>query len=156
MRGFFGIGVWHPKHDVNIGTLWRSAACFGAAMLFTVGRRYKRQGADTVNAPRTIPLYHYTDIDDLIRHLPYSVPLVDVELGPDSVSLTEYEHLPAACYLLGAEDHGLSAAVLERCHARVAIPGLTACLNVAVAGSIVMYDRALKRGVLNHRVTEAS
>lgn len=42
----FGIGVYHPKHEINIGTLIRSAYIFGANYVFTVGRRYKRQSSE--------------------------------------------------------------------------------------------------------------
>ena len=69
-RGFFGIGVWHPKHEINIGGLWRSACCFGAAFVFTVGRRYRNQPSDTLKAVRHIPLVEYVDVEDLIWHLP--------------------------------------------------------------------------------------
>lgn len=44
---------------------------------------------------------------------------------------------------MGAEDHGIPEKVLERCQAIVQIPGRY-CYNVAVAGSIVMYDRMAK------------
>lgn len=56
-RGYFGIGVYHPKNVINIGTLWRSANCFGADFLFTIGHRYKHQGSDTLKTYRHIPLY---------------------------------------------------------------------------------------------------
>lgn len=36
-RGYFGIGVYHSKNADNIGTLWRSAAIFGADFIFTNG-----------------------------------------------------------------------------------------------------------------------
>lgn len=143
-RGYWAVGVYHPKAGVNIGTLFRSAAAFGADFIFTVGRRYDRQASDTTKAWRHMPLFHFTDIDDLVSALPYSCPLVGVELDEKAVRLTDYEHHERAVYLLGAEDYGLPPEMIERCHEIVQIPGPSHCLNVAVAGSIVMYDRFTK------------
>ena len=145
-RGYFGIGVWHPKHEMNVGTLWRSAHAYGAAFVFTVGRRYERQSSDTVKTWRHIPLWHFENMADLRVHLPYSCPLIGLELIDTSASLIGYHHPDRACYLLGAEDHGLSETILGECHDVVQVPSVAPfCLNVAVAGSIVMYDRYRKR-----------
>lgn len=141
-RGYFGIGVYHPKTEQNIGTLMRSAYLYGAAFVFTVGRRYKVQASDTPKTFRKIPLMHYTDIDDLIEHLPFSSPLVGVELDPTAVPLSQYTHRPQATYLLGAEDHGLPPEVIAKCHELVVLESVQPySMNVATAGSIIMYDR---------------
>lgn len=145
-RGFCGIGVFRAKTPANIGTLWRSARALGADFIFTVGERYQRQPSDTTKAWRHVPLYRYRDIDDLIDHLPYDCRLVGVELADNALPLPAVIHPERACYLLGAEDHGLSDEQLARCHDVVVIPGASHCLNVATAGSIVLYDRATKRG----------
>lgn len=65
MRGYFGIGIINGKTPENLGTLWRSANLYGAAFIFTVGKRYKRQSSDTPNTPRHIPLFEYQSLDDL-------------------------------------------------------------------------------------------
>jgi tRNA G18 (ribose-2'-O)-methylase SpoU len=145
MRGYFGIGVWHAKTANNIGTLWRSAHNFGAAFIFTIGKRFPRQASDTTDARRHVPLYEYSDLDDLLAHLPFSCPLVGIEQAPWAKALPEFTHPERACYLLGAEDHGLSPEVMRRCHLIVEVPGATHCLNVATAGSIVLYDRLNKQ-----------
>ena len=145
-RGFFGIGIWHAKHEVNIGTLWRSATLYDAAFVFTVGARYRRESGDTCKTPLHIPLYHYADVDDLVEHLPYSCPLIGVELDPRAKPLTGYLHPQRAVYLLGAEDHGLPPAVVDRCHDLVVIPTVRGFShNVAVAGSLVLHDRHTKQ-----------
>jgi tRNA G18 (ribose-2'-O)-methylase SpoU len=145
-RGFFGIGIYHCKTADNIGTLWRSAQSFGADFIFTVGRRYARQSSDTTRAPRHVPLYHYEDMDDLVAHLPWACPLVAVELAREAVPMSGFRHTERACYLLGAEDYGLPQEVMARCERALRVEGATLCLNVAVAGSLVMYDRARKFG----------
>ncbi len=144
MRGYFGIGVLHPKTEHNIGTLWRSAYAMGADFIFTVGRRYRPQSSDTTKATVHIPLWHFNDLDDLREHLPSGCPIVGIELAERSLKLPDYQHPLRAAYLLGAEDHGLTPDATASCHEIVEIPLAKYCLNVAVAGSIVIYDRVLK------------
>lgn len=145
-NGFFGIGVWHLKSDVNIGTLMRSAYCFGADFVFTVGRRYGRKASDTVDIVHNKPCFNYKDIHDLIDHLPQDTRLVGIELAEHAYSLDNYIHPNQCVYLLGAEDHGLSPEAISMCHEIIQIPGASQCLNVASAGSIVLYDRIAKKG----------
>lgn len=146
MSGYFGVGVYHPKHEQNIGTLLRSAFVFGAKFVFTVGRRYRAQASDTPKTPLNIPLYHYDTFDDLVDHLPNGCPLVGVELADGAVPLNKFAHPKRGCYLMGAEDHGLPPEVANMCHHLVVVPGAKHCLNVSVAGSIVLYDRVMKAG----------
>ena len=142
-RGYFGIGSILPKTEANIGTLMRSAACFGAAYVFTVRRRYKKQASDTTKAWKRVPLFHYADIDQFFEAVPYDCVPVAVEIAPGSLKLPIVSHPERAVYLLGPEDGGIPVAVLKRCPLIIEIP-TSACLNVAVAGSIVMYDRIAK------------
>jgi len=150
-RGYFGVGVWHAKNAENIGTLWRSAHNFGAAFIFTVGRRYKQQASDTTKAWRHVPLLHFEDIEALIAGLPFSCRLVGIELDDRAKPLAAYHHPERAVYLLGAEDHGLSEEMRRRCHDLIVIEGAERCLNVAVAGSLVMYQRACGLAQLDGR-----
>lgn len=138
-RGFFAIGIDHNKTRMNLGTLWRTANLFRSAFIFTIGARYERQASDTLQTPNSIPLFRFADVSDLLEHLPHGCPLVGVELDEGAVDLHEFRHPLRACYLLGAEDHGLAPAVTRRCHRLVRLPG--GSLNVAVAGSLVIYDR---------------
>jgi tRNA G18 (ribose-2'-O)-methylase SpoU len=141
-RGFFAIGIEHPKTSVNVGTLWRSAAIFDAAFLFTIGRRFPRQASDTLKSWRHTPMFEFQSVDDLVDHLPHSTPLVGVEIDDRAKSLAGFHHPERACYLLGAEDGGLKHQTRERCHALVQIPTPRPfCLNVATAGSLLLYDR---------------
>lgn len=136
------MACYRPKTGANVGSLWRSATLFGAAFLATVGRRYVRQASDTEKAANHTPLLHFADLDDLIEHLPHSCPLVGVELDPRATPLPRFAHPERALYLLGAEDHGLPPAILDRCHHVVQIPTLLPrSMNVACAGSVVMASR---------------
>jgi tRNA G18 (ribose-2'-O)-methylase SpoU len=139
-RGFFAVGIEHSKNTLNVGTLWRSASIMGAAFLFTVGRRYKHQASDVLKSWRHIPVFHVATLDELDALIPYDCLLIGVEMVPNATPLQAFAHPERAVYLLGAEDHGLTKAALARCQRTVVLPGERS-LNVAVAGSIVMYDR---------------
>lgn len=141
MRGYFGIGIENPKSKENVGGLWRSAHAFGAAFIFTIGFRYRRQYTDTTKAWTQIPFYAYADFADFQRYLPLDCPILGVET--DGNSIANLVHLDRAIYLLGAEDYGLSEAARRACSYLIRIPSAY-CLNVATAGSIVMYDRIIK------------
>lgn len=143
MRGYFGIGIENGKTESNIGTLWRSAILFGAAFIFTIGNRYRKQASDTTKAPKKIPLYHYADFESFYAALPYGCRLVGVELIDCAKPLATYTHLERCIYLLGAEDNGLTKNAISHCHDLIVLPG-DFSMNVATAGSIVMYDRLTK------------
>lgn len=138
--GYFGIAVYKPKTHHNIGTLWRTAHILGADFLVTIGRRYTKQCSDTLNTPNSVPLYNYESFDDFYRHLPYGCQLVGVELDRGAELIDNFSHPLKTCYLLGAEDGGLPKDVLGKCHHKVKLRG-DSSLNVAVAGSIVVYYR---------------
>ena len=145
-RGYFGIGVMNSKTEVNIGTLMRSAYQMGAAFVFTIGRRYKPQSSDTCNTWKHIPLHHYADWQDFIDHAPRDCPVIGIEMCGEDIR--EFAHPERCIYLLGAEDYGLQPDVMERCHGLVSLPCVrTQSYNVAVAGSLIMFDRLVKRGI---------
>lgn len=142
-RGYFGIGIEHTKTEVNVGTLWRSANLLGASFIFTVGKRYRRQPSDTMESWKHIPLYHYDTLSDFAKTIPYDCTLVGVELDDTARPLGGFTHPERAVYLLGAEDIGLTAEAMAMCKHLVVLPGERS-MNVAVAGSIVLYDRFAK------------
>ncbi len=142
-RGYYGIGVYRSKTEANVGTLWRSAFSLGASFIFTVGRRYPHQPTDVTKAWRHIPLLEYADLDDFLAHRPLDCPLVGVELCERAEPLETFCHPERAIYLLGPEDGSLSTAALDACQYIVQFDSRY-CLNVAAAGTVVMYDRQSK------------
>ena len=64
--GFFGIGILNSESEENIGTLWRSAHILGAAFIFTIDKRYKKQSTDVTRSWTKIPLYHYENFEEFI------------------------------------------------------------------------------------------
>lgn len=146
-RGYFGIGIFHTKTETNVGTLMRSAYQLGAAFVFTIGRRYTRQASDTVNTGFQIPLYHYENWFAFAANVPDGCRIVGIEMG--GIPLDAFAHPAQAVYILGAEDNGLPVGIVDKCWCTVEVPAVQmASYNVAVAGSIVMYDRLVKSGRL--------
>ena len=74
--------------------------------------------------------------------MPDGAPLIAIEQSEKSISINAFQHPERAVYLLGAEDHGLSGEILEKCRSIIHI-NTVMCINVAVAGSIVMFHRNL-------------
>mgnify|MGYP001608465582 CR=1 FL=1 len=146
---YFEIGVYRPLFEENIGTLWRSAQLFGAAGIFTIEGQYRWQPSNTLRTERNIPLRCYKTLDAFMRVLPVGATLIGIEQG--GRSLAGAWHPKQAIYLLGSERDGLPCEIQEQCADVIAIPsGQPFSLNVAVAGSIVMYERQQGRMWLRH------
>lgn len=141
-RGFFGIGIWHYKYDCNAGTLFRSAYAFGANFIYTIGRRYKGEASDTCNSAKHIPYFHYDTLEAFKEYGPKDCRLTVVELDDKAHDLPNFVHFERSAYLLGSEGGGLPPSLIKD-NVVVKIPGCV-CLNVATAGSIVLYDRIAK------------
>ena len=142
--GYFGIGIYQVKNSQNVGMLWRSAYQLGAAFLFTTGTSYKPQSDDVFKSWLRVPLFRYETIEQMIESAAYSCLVVGVEMGGEA--LPDFVHPERAVYLLGAEDGGLPTEIAARCHRLVSIPAVrVASYNVAVAGTLVMYDRMVKQ-----------
>ena len=149
-RGYFAIGAERISKQMNFGNLVRSANAFGASFVFTVGAHYHAIEAttDTSKAPRHMPLYHWDTPGDM--ELPQGCRMVGVELREDAVELPSFRHPLRAAYVLGPERGELSAAILARCDHVVKIP-TSFCINLAMAGAIVMYDRLRSLGRFSPR-----
>lgn len=143
---FFGIGIYHPKREVNVGSLYRTAASLGATFTFQIGSRFTLQSSNTCQSWKFIPHFVYDSIESWHKAIPYDTVPIAVELTDSAIPLTNYQHPHRAIYVLGAEDHGLNDQILDICRDTIIIPG-EFCLNVAIAGSIVIYDRISKLSV---------
>ena len=146
MRGYFAIGVERSSKPMNLGNLLRSAHAFGASFFFLLQPAYEARQvrrSDTSDAAKHLPLYVYPSIEEL--QLPRGCQLVGVELTDEAVELPSFRHPQAAAYLLGPERGSLSPEALARCDHVVKIP-MKFCVNVGIAGALVMYDRMLSMG----------
>jgi len=144
-RGYFGIGAERISKSLNLGNLMRSAHGFGASFTFTVGASYTalEAAADTSRGSQHLPHYNWRCVEELA--LPRGCKLVGVELVEDAIELPSFGHPLRAAYVLGPERGALSGPLLARCDYLVRIPS-SFSVNVAMAGAIVMYDRARALG----------
>ena len=134
--------LW-PKYDVNLGTLLRTCDAVGACLV--VPRRPWIDQAlargNTLRRPSCVHRIH-DPLDWLAAQRDRGTATVGVELADDAVRLGD---LPAArrrtVMVLGNESGGIPDEALPLLDLIVEIPmvGTGLSLNVAVAGSLVLY-----------------
>lgn len=140
MRGYFGIGVEGISKQFNVGNLFRTAHAFGASFVFTINAHYKVREAksDTSRALGHVPYYDWDAPKDMA--LPKGCKLVAIELLDEAVDLPSFRHPLNAAYVLGRERGNVTPDLLARADHVIKIP-TKFCVNVGIAGAIVMYDR---------------
>jgi tRNA G18 (ribose-2'-O)-methylase SpoU len=136
------IAGWNTTKEHNVGSLVRTAHAVAAEEVVLVGDREWN-----VEAARTAELYttvtRLPDLEAFRAHLAdRCFNLVAVEIDDRAVNLFEAEYPVRPCFLLGTEIGGVPDALLAEAAMVVRIPqwGLVPSLNLAVAGSIVLYD----------------
>lgn len=137
----FHVAIENFAHDLNIGTVVRTANAFLAAEVHVIGRRrWNRRGAMVTD--RYQHLRHHADVDALAAFAAeQGLTLVAVDNAPGSVPLERTE-LPRTCVLLfGQEGPGLSPAAHAAAALTVSIAqfGSTRSINAGVAAGIAMH-----------------
>ncbi|MFP3944692.1 MAG: RNA methyltransferase [Alphaproteobacteria bacterium] len=150
MRGYFGIGVEGISKPFNVGNLFRTAHAFGASFVFTVNAHYrvKEAKSDTSRALGHVPYYEWETVAAM--ELPRDCRLVAIELVEEAAELPSFRHPVRAAYVLGRERGSVSPELLARADHVIRIP-TKFCLNVGIAGAIVMYDRLISLGRFEDR-----
>jgi tRNA G18 (ribose-2'-O)-methylase SpoU len=95
-----------------------------------------------------VPWYDWENIATM--ELPAPCSLVGVELTDEAVDLPSFTHPRCAAYVMGPERGDLSPALREKCDHIIRIP-TRFCVNVQIAGAIVMYDRLQSMGQFEPR-----
>jgi tRNA G18 (ribose-2'-O)-methylase SpoU len=151
MRGYFAVGAEGISKGFNLGNLVRTAHAFGASFFFTVGSpvNYAEiKSTDTSHADIHLPFYAYKNMSEF--DLPKDCSLVGVELLDDASFLPSFHHPLRAAYVLGPEKGSLSPEMAKRCDYIVKIP-TKFCVNVGIAGALVIYDRMISLGSFAER-----
>ena len=144
----FAVAAWEISKEHNVGTLVRTAHAAAAEEVILLGEReWNVEAARTAeNFTRIVQLPAEPDV--LRDHLSANRwNLVAVELAENSTNLFDATYPERPCFLLGAELGGVPPELLVEARLVVQIPqwGLVPCLNLAVAGSLVIYDYLAKR-----------
>ena len=137
----FHVAIENWSHDMNIGSVVRTANAFLAAEVHIVGRRrWNRRGAMVTD--RYQHIRHHPDVADLTGWATVvDLPLIGVDNTAGSVPLEGYP-LPRACVLVfGQEGTGLSDDAVRACDAVLHIRqfGSTRSINAGAAAAIAMH-----------------
>ncbi len=140
-RHAFHVAIENWRHDLNIGTVVRTANAFLAAEVHVVGRkRWNRRGAMVTD--RYLHVRHHPDAAALGAWAGTAgLPVLAVDNLPGSRPL-ETAELPRACVLLfGQEGTGLSAEARALADDVLSIAqyGSTRSINAGVAAGIAMH-----------------
>jgi len=141
-RHQFHVAIENWQHDLNIGSIVRTANAFLANTVHIVGRRrWNKRGAMVTD--RYQHVIHHPTIDDFLEWArTHNLAVVGVDNVPGSVSIDETS-LPEACVMLfGQEGPGLSPEAIAACDVVVEIEqfGSTRSLNASAAAAIIMYS----------------
>lgn len=135
------VAIENFAHDLNIGSVVRTANAYNVAGVHVVGnRRWNRRGAMVTD--RYLHVHHHPDVEGLLAwSAEAGVPVLGIDNVPGSVPIEGYP-FPAACVLLlGNESDGLSPA--SRAGAQTVLHitqhGSTRSLNAGAAAAIAMY-----------------
>ncbi len=138
----FHVAIENWQHDLNIGSIVRSANAFLAEAVHIVGRRrWNKRGAMVTDRYQHVE-YHETVADLVAWAGERGLPIVAVDNLPGAVPVDEAE-LPEACVLLfGQEGPGLTEEALAAADSHVEIRqfGSTRSINAAAAAAIVMHE----------------
>ena len=138
----FHVAIENWQHDLNIGSIVRTANAFLADSVHIVGRRrWNRRGAMVTD--RYQHVLNHPEIADLVAWAAErELPLVAVDNVPGSVDVVVAD-LPERCVLLfGQEGPGLSPEALAAADLVVEIAqfGSTRSINAGAAAAIVMHE----------------
>jgi tRNA G18 (ribose-2'-O)-methylase SpoU len=137
----FHVAIENWQHDLNIGSVVRTANAFNAAGVHVVGRRrWNRRGAMVTD--RYLHVHHHEDAAGLATWAEAAgLAVLGVDNLPGSVPLETYD-LPRACLLVfGQESSGLTPQAAAVCTDVLSIAqfGSTRSINAGAAAAIAMH-----------------
>ena len=137
----FHVAIENFEHDMNIGSVVRSANAFLAAEVHIVGnRRWNRRGAMVTE--RYQHVRHHESIEALVSWTREAgIPLIGIDNVEGSVPIETYD-IPRECVLVfGQEGPGLSSQAQAACVDLLAITqfGSTRSINAGAAAAVAMH-----------------
>jgi len=140
------IAIENWQHDLNIGSVVRTANAFNVNAVHIVGKRdWNKRGAMVTD--RYLTVIHHPSVADFSEHcMQRGIPIIGIDNVPSSKQL-ESAQLPESCVLLfGQEGAGMSDEAIAVCRDLYEINqyGSTRSMNASAAGAIAMYHWALQ------------
>jgi tRNA G18 (ribose-2'-O)-methylase SpoU len=137
----FHVAIENWQHDMNIGSIVRTANAFAADTVHIVGRRrWNKRGAMVTD--RYQHVLHHPDVAALVSWAKdAALPIIGIDNVPGSVPIEGFA-FPERCLLLfGQEGPGLSPAAIEASEAIVEITqyGSTRSINASAAAAVAMH-----------------
>ena len=140
-RHKFHVAIENWQHDLNIGSIVRTANAFLAAEVHIIGhRRWNRRGAMVTDRYQHVR-NHPTVEDFLAWAKSEKLPIIAIDNLPGCKQIETYE-LPEECVLLfGQEGPGLSEPAIEAADVVLEITqfGSTRSINASAAAAIAMH-----------------
>jgi len=142
----FHVAIENWQHDMNIGSIVRSANAFAADTVHIIGRRrWNKRGAMVTD--RYQHVVHHDDVEAFVAWAREAgLPIIAVDNVPGSV-LIETFALPRECVLLfGQEGPGLSQPAIDAADAVIEISqfGSTRSINASAAAAVAMHAWVLQ------------
>ncbi|ALD62772.1 rRNA methyltransferase [Arthrobacter sp. LS16] len=152
-RHDFHIAIENWQHDMNIGTVVRSANAFLAKEVHIIGRRrWNRRGAMVTD--RYQHVRHHATVEEFVAWAEAEgLTILGIDIFPDSVPLETYD-IPRNCVLVfGQEGPGLSPEFHAAAKDTLSIEqfGSTRSINAASAAGIAMHAW-IRRHVFGQKV----
>ncbi|MFT4185861.1 MAG: TrmH family RNA methyltransferase [Micrococcaceae bacterium] len=153
-RNNFHIAIENWQHDLNIGTVVRTANAFLVKEVHIIGKkRWNRRGAMVTDKYQHVR--HHPTVEGFIEWAQSEgLEVIGIDNFPDSVPLETYD-LPKNCVLVfGQESTGLTEEVHKSCKDTLSIAqyGSTRSMNAAAAASIAMHSW-IRRHVFGQRIS---
>ncbi len=137
----FHVAIENWQHDMNIGSIVRSANAFAADTVHIIGRRrWNKRGAMVTDRYQHVR-HHETVAEFAAWAREQGIPILAIDNVPGCVPLETYA-LPTRCVLLfGQEGPGLSAEAIEVSEAVIEITqfGSTRSINASAAAAVAMH-----------------
>ncbi|GAB3286761.1 RNA methyltransferase [Pseudoclavibacter terrae] len=145
-RHAFHVAIENWQHDMNIGSIVRSANAFAADTVHIVGkRRWNKRGAMVTD--RYQHVVHHESVAAFIDWArSEEMPVLAIDNVPGCVPIETYE-LPERCVLLfGQEGPGVSDEAVEVSDAVLEISqfGSTRSINASAAAAVAMHTWVLQ------------
>lgn len=138
----FHVAIENWQHDMNIGSIVRSANAFAADTVHIVGRRrWNKRGAMVTD--RYQHVVHHETVEDLVAWAKTEgLPILAIDNVPGCVKIETFD-FPAACVLLfGQEGPGLSPEAIAAAESVIEISqfGSTRSINASAAAAVTMHS----------------
>ena len=136
----------------NFGAIARTCECVGAHAIVIPARGSVSVNADAIKtsagALHTLPVCRERSIQEAVKYLHDSGFTIVAASEKSDKNYTQVDYTAPVAIVMGAEDTGVSPAVLRYCDEMVAIPmrGNIGSLNVSVAAGVMMYEVVRQRG----------